>query len=176
MNNLGIIAAFGLGVAIGSVVTWRVLKTKYEQIAQEEIDSVKEVFANRRENVVSEDFTEEEKDELVAEINKLNYNTCSTDKKEDTKDVDAPYVISSDQYGEYYGFDLESLTYYADGVMTNDNDEVIEDVERIIGEEWKEFMIEDEEECVFVRNETLETDYEVVSDPRKYSEVKEGSE
>lgn len=178
MNNLGVAIAFGLGAAIGSIVTWRVLKTKYEQIAQEEIDSVKEAFANRKENYEQNtDVSQvreatEEKDALVAEINKLNYATFSNDKKEEEeKDVDAPYIISSDAYGEYEGFELETLTYYADGVVANDNGEVIEDVERLIGEEWKEFMIEDGEECVFVRNETLETDYEVVADPRKYSEI-----
>ena len=33
-----------VGAAIGSLVTWKVVKTKYEQIAQEEIDSVKEEY------------------------------------------------------------------------------------------------------------------------------------
>lgn len=33
-----------VGAAIGSLVTWKVVKTKYEQIAQEEIDSVKDEY------------------------------------------------------------------------------------------------------------------------------------
>ena len=37
---------FTAGAAIGSVVTWKLVKTKYEQIAQEEIDSVKEEYAS----------------------------------------------------------------------------------------------------------------------------------
>lgn len=37
---------FAVGAAIGSAVTWKVVKTKYEQIAQEEIDSVKEEYAS----------------------------------------------------------------------------------------------------------------------------------
>lgn len=37
---------FAVGAAIGSAVTWKVVKTKYEQIAQEEIDSVKEEYTN----------------------------------------------------------------------------------------------------------------------------------
>lgn len=32
---------FGIGAAIGSVVTWKLVKTKYERIADEEIESVK---------------------------------------------------------------------------------------------------------------------------------------
>lgn len=37
---------FTAGAVIGSVVTWKLVKTKYEQIAQEEIDSVKEEYAS----------------------------------------------------------------------------------------------------------------------------------
>lgn len=33
-----------VGAAIGSAVTWKVVKTKYERIAQEEIDSVKDEY------------------------------------------------------------------------------------------------------------------------------------
>ena len=35
---------FAAGAAIGSAVTWKLIKTKYEQIANEEIESVKEFF------------------------------------------------------------------------------------------------------------------------------------
>lgn len=38
---------FVLGAAVGSVATWQYVKKKYEQIAQEEIDSVKEIFSRR---------------------------------------------------------------------------------------------------------------------------------
>lgn len=36
---------FAAGAALGSVVTWKVVKTKYDRLIQEEIDSVKEAFA-----------------------------------------------------------------------------------------------------------------------------------
>lgn len=39
------VLAFAVGAAIGSAVTWKVLRTKYEEIAQEEIDSVKDEYA-----------------------------------------------------------------------------------------------------------------------------------
>ena len=43
-DTLNNVLIFAVGAAIGSAVTWKLLKTKYERIAQEEIDSVKEVF------------------------------------------------------------------------------------------------------------------------------------
>ena len=36
------------GAGIGSVCTWQLLKRKYELIAQEEIDSVKAAYAERK--------------------------------------------------------------------------------------------------------------------------------
>ena len=46
MNRDMLIKAFifTAGAAIGSVVTWKVIKTKYEQISNEEIESVREEY------------------------------------------------------------------------------------------------------------------------------------
>ena len=41
------IIIFAVGAAIGSAVTWKVVKDKYSKIADEEIRSVKETFAKR---------------------------------------------------------------------------------------------------------------------------------
>ena len=41
-------AMFMAGLTIGSAATWLCLKKRYEQIAQEEIDSVKAVFAEKK--------------------------------------------------------------------------------------------------------------------------------
>ena len=43
-----VLLAFIAGAGIGSVCTWQLLKRKYEQIAQEEIDSVKAAYAYTR--------------------------------------------------------------------------------------------------------------------------------
>ena len=51
MSKLTNILIFTTGVSIGSVVTWKLLKTKYEQIAREEIDSVKEIYRNKAQKI-----------------------------------------------------------------------------------------------------------------------------
>lgn len=43
-----VLLAFIAGAGIGSVCTWQLLKRKYEQIAQEEIDSVKSGLCRKR--------------------------------------------------------------------------------------------------------------------------------
>ena len=52
--------AFIAGAGIGSVCTWQLLKRKYELIAQEEIDSVKEKFKFDKESVIEEQSQEKE--------------------------------------------------------------------------------------------------------------------
>lgn len=50
--KLSNVVIFAIGAAIGSLATWKFVKTKYEKIANEEIESVKEIFSkNRRKNM-----------------------------------------------------------------------------------------------------------------------------
>lgn len=57
MKNVFIFLA---GAAVGSVVTWKVVEKRYRDLADEEIESVKETFRNRLVN-----DTEEEKETVV---------------------------------------------------------------------------------------------------------------
>ena len=59
---------FAAGAAIGSVVTWKLLKTKYEHIAQEEIDSVKKVFSRGKRSKINpiDDSAGDENEESVS--------------------------------------------------------------------------------------------------------------
>ena len=66
-----------------------------------------------------------------------------------------------------------SLTYYADGVLADENDEVIEDVEDAVGIDSLNHFGEYEDDSVFVRNDARKCDYEILLDQRTYSEVVE---
>ena len=61
MNKAFGIVIFAVGAVAGSAATWYFTKTKYEKIAQEEIDSVKEVFSNRNKSA------DEKKDGVACE-------------------------------------------------------------------------------------------------------------
>lgn len=52
MSNKSLFSlAFIIGTVTGSVATWYLLKDKYEALAQEEIDFVKEVFLRREQEL-----------------------------------------------------------------------------------------------------------------------------
>ena len=184
MSKVTNFVMFAMGAAVGSVVTWQYVKKKYEQIAQEEIDSVKAVFMKKdpdMEVTVSETPHQaeprkvEEKpsiSEYAALLKNEGYtNYSGTGKEEQTSMNDKPYVISPEEFGEYEEYEKISLTYYGDQVLADENDELVEDVEGAVGFESLTHFGEYEDDSVFVRNDRLKCDYEILLDQRTYSDV-----
>ena len=184
---------FVLGAAAGSVVTWVLVKEKYKRIADEEIESVVEHYKNKEENCETADiqgvvelsnsdvkieeavkdytkedesvFTDKEKKEYGEKIKDLGY----TNETEQNKDYIKPYVIAPEEFGEF-GNKTVSLMYFSDFVLATDDGEIISDPESIIGDGIKHFG-EYEDDCVHVRNENNECDYEILLSEKTFSEV-----
>ncbi len=189
MNKAAGFVMFVLGAAVGSVVTWQYTKKKYEQIAQEEIDSVKEIFSRREsaadvEIVTPEPQTakvgkpEEKPDisEYAARLEREGYtnysNASAGEKKEEREAMEMkPYVISPDEFGEFEDYERISLSYYADQILADEDDEKVEDVDNVVGLESLTHFGEFEDDSVFVRNDRLKCDYEILLDQRTYSDV-----
>ncbi|MFA7097645.1 MAG: hypothetical protein WC383_14350 [Gammaproteobacteria bacterium] len=182
---------FILGAAVGSIVTWRYIEKKYEQIAQEEIDSVKEVFSKREMDFVEE--TEDvdvrtkadnakEKPSVVEYAARLreqgytNYSDIDTENKEEVEKesmaVDKPYVIAPEEFGEFDDYEKISLTYYADHILADDNDEMVDDIDDVVGFDSLNSFGEYEDDSVFVRNDRLRCDYEILLDQRKFMSIR----
>lgn len=193
--NCGIlnkVLIFSVGAAIGSVITWKLVKTKYERIAQEEIDSVKEVYSKKIQKEVemetykamsSKYDTTSDECKVTSSLSdldtsKLHYKneeveSDNKDEEEEKDDMitDGPYVISPDEFGNEFDYEEVSLTYYADGVLTDDQDNIIEDVDGLVGLDYLNHFGEYEDDSVFVRNDALQTDYEILADLRNYSDI-----
>ena len=80
----------------------------------------------------------------------------------------APYVISPDEFGELDDYNRISLTYYSDGTLEDEERDIVSDVDDLIGEESLTHFGEYEDDSVFVRNEYLKTDFEILKDYRSY--------
>lgn len=181
------IVTFVVGAAVGSVATWFLVKTKYEQLAQEEIDSVKEVFSRReKKQYVEVDLDKANKEDVkqVAELKEQknidireyaaklhNENYTEYSEIDLVKEIEKPYVITPEEFGEIDGYEVISLVYYADKILADDRGELIEDVDEIIGFESLGTFGRYEEDSVFVRNDILKSDYEILKDLRRYDEV-----
>lgn len=86
--------------------------------------------------------------------------------------VDKPYIITPDEFGEYDDYEQISLTYFGeDGILADENDEIVDDPDGVIGMESLIHFGIFEDDTVFVRNDALKCDYEVCWDNRKYVDV-----
>lgn len=195
---------FVTGLVIGSVVTYVIVKDKFEKIAQEEIDSVKEVFGRRVEKETDkkvEKIAKKEVEKIRKEYNEYdnltkNYTSYSKNKTEESiedveyeevcendedgveldeieraSDYDKPYIIEPQEFGALDGYSLITLYHYSDNVLADDCDELVEDLDDVVGEDYASHFGEYEDDCVYVRNDRLKADYEICRDLRKYSDV-----
>lgn len=182
LSNLFIFTA---GAAIGSAVTWKLVKDKYARIAQEEIEALRDWYMQRNKNdeeppVEKEEAPVEVKPESTPEFTqqeRIDYaNIANTYTNNNEKGVPAPvkrpYVISPDEYDEN-GYQTVSLTLYEDGVIEDDYFNVWDDdqIEESIGHDSLNHFGEYEDDSVFVRNDVEEIDYEILKDSRRYSDV-----
>ena len=186
-NTLTSMFIFAAGASIGSFVTWKLLKTKYDQLIQEEIESVKEAFSKAATDAEEksepemlteqEEFKETHKEycEIVAESGYTNGEKGGSELMEGIK----PYVIPPEDYGEIEDYEQVTFNYYADGVLAMeyvDKDgnlayDVIDDVENSVGKDSLTRFGEYEPDSVHVRNDRLECDYEILKDYRNFSEL-----
>lgn len=185
MSKLGIIFAFVAGAGIGSLATWQCMNKKMESRLVEEIESVKEVYgyhSNTKEIAEAREAADKAKEkpsinEYASKVTKLDYTSYS-EKPDVTKPEpekqeceDVPYVISPDEFGEILEYTQISLSYFADGLVADDDYRLLEDVEEVIGFDSLSHIGEYEDDAVHVRNDRLKCDYEILVDHRKYADV-----
>lgn len=170
---------FLLGAAFGAVASALYFKTKYERIANEEIESVKKVYS-KKETVDNQMDTVELMEELSDRLKRENteeyhdlIQRCgySYNEEKGGPDMKKPYIIPPEEFDQNPDYEKITLTMYSDGVLTDEYDEVIEDVDDTVGEDSLNHFGEYEDDCVYVRDERTDRDYEILRDNRPYSEV-----
>jgi hypothetical protein len=188
MSNPASFAIFALGAAVGATAAYLCVKKTFERIAQEEIDSVKEAFY-KRQSAVRPHFRkkyeaamcdEDTKKDIAAYSETIrkrgytNYSGFGGERKDEKPtfipDEKEPYVISPDEYGEIDDYEKLSFTYY-DGILMDDNDDIVYNIEEVVGFDALNRFGEYEDDSVFVRNERLKCDYEITLDQGKYSDI-----
>lgn len=185
------IIAFIAGAVIGSITTWQLVKQKYELIADEEILSVKEYYARKNSQRYEGPQDSEEAEERTSSVpekpdiseyaKQLSQQGYTSYDKYSAKDEESktgtprekPYVISPDEFGEIEEYSKISLFYYADGVLCDDRDVPVDNLDEIVGADFASHFGEYEDDSVFVRNDARRCDYEILRSLKAYSEVLE---
>lgn len=180
---------FTLGVAIGAtagyLTAWKILKTKYEQVAHEEIEEVREYYASKKDAPVSEDDSSEDSEDetesseipvgsLRTEYSSLASLYSVNDNEGGDKPMSRrePYIISPAEFGEDDDYETITLIYYNDGILADRDGNVIEDIESCIGyESLKHFGELSDDDSVYVRNDDSMIEYEVLLDESNYEDL-----
>ena len=175
---------FAAGVVAGAVAGAYLVKDKVMADAKQEIEEVREYYKSKKETkkeeTVEEQPVEEVKEEkeyktIVENSGYVNYNKPEQVAQHSVLE-DEPYSIDPEEFGdkEEEGWDTMTLTYFADGVLTDDVDEVVEQPEVVVGlDNLKIFEEFPDATCVYVRNETWRTDFEILKDDWKWSDLQE---
>lgn len=166
MNKVLYFGIMAGAAAIAAVATWVYAKDKFAKQASDDISEMKAYYKEKYE---SQPKTEAQK---KAEDLKT-YRQMARDKYKANHEEEEgnPHVITPEEFGENNHYDRITLTYYADHVLADENDEVILDVEETIGFGSLNHFGEYEADIVYVQNDILKCYYEITRDLRKYEDV-----
>lgn len=192
----------GAGGIIGGVVGFFLAKKKYEHLADEEVESVKDSFSKYFEHdKVKEDklshMPAPETSSVVQEEDKATpivdysarYQSATNrysssvpnerDKLPETSVVSGDpaniFIITPKEFNESE-YDAVTLFYYKDGVLTNDNYETLNAVEitSMIGDQALDSFGTYGTDAVYVQNDNNKTVYEIILEDDNYTDVVPG--
>lgn len=146
---------------------------------------------------VLEDETDEEDEALLAKteskvgVVEAEDGTIMTTEVQETRNVfvdptfdyeeelkyrteDKPYIITHDEFfGAEKDYETQSLTYYEeDDTLTNERDEPIREIDKMVGEDHlvRFGTASKDKNIVYVRNDRLELDFEIIKSTGSYVE------
>lgn len=190
---------FMLGVGLGSGATYFLVKEVLEREAEEQIEEVREHYRAKEQEVdetAKADAHLVSKLDCEKKATVIQYNNfvkkhyappVETDaaEEEDPEEVNedegwpivptfeypGPYVITEEEFSEdFLHHEKLSLTYYTDDeTLSDDKETIVDDVNGIVGESAIKELYK--ESTVFVRNERIGIDYEIMRVKNAYSRV-----
>lgn len=153
-----------------------VVNNVYKKMARDYTKPNLEEIAERAKKIADEEKEYPREDDDMDELEEEMYEKeAESDKLNERYDVD-PYLITEEEFSnENLHYEKETLWYYLeDKVLCNDSEELVDDVEALIGEDTLEFINDDQ--TIYIRNDRQGSDFEIVCVKKAYSvEVMGGS-
>ena len=159
--------SFLVGAAVGAVGAWVYFNKRYfgpvdEPVEEEEVDL--------HSKITREPKREEKEDDEPNESEKTNYHNIVKQYESEKEDVKKPYAITQDDFGDGTMITAVTYSYFEDGIVTDENDDIVEDVDEALGED---FVNHFEEDLCYIRNEQRHCDYEILREGIPYYEPPE---
>lgn len=194
MNDGKTLFALILGAAVGSLITWKVVTDKYERILDD-------IYAEREEDDENEEPIREihneafdemnrEIDEYEAKVAQSGYAAAfdksapaaetvedeATDEEQEGDEEMAdlgPRVVSPEEFDDCE-YPVVEFSYYSDGFLTDEDDEIVGDIAGTVGKEFVNHFgdYDEDPDTVYVINDADQVCYEILRDSRKYMDVR----
>lgn len=174
---------------VGGFVGFIIAKKKYEKLITKEVEAV-EAYYKKQETEKKPSCKKNDSIKSTKSIPTDKSSINLSDMKKDTiknygayfKDYSGeqvpakfdptkPYVIDVDDYANSE-YDTRSLYLFEDGILTDDDNNVIEDIAGITGYDAVNNLINNTAiDSVYVRNDRYKVDYEILRENRRFKEA-----
>ena len=159
---------FVFGAAIGAAGSWFYFQKKYfgpinEPEEDENVDNDESASEN---DIVSDEDSDQE---ATDESDRIAYHKAVEQYTNDEEDKPkGPYIITEEEFDDSAMELAVAYSYFEDGVILDDEDNIVEDANEAIGEEFVNHF-DDHNRC-YVRNEARHCDYEIIKEGSTYFE------
>lgn len=192
MNRTAIATVLGIigGACAGAGVTYIFLKKRFDADLDEAVEDVKKFYADRtRNDDRPTENSEESPDADAADRNPVeqdsifdfemdshatNYSTTSVvpDEPKELKTNDDICVIDEDTYYGAIadGADPTEYMYYADHILADENSDMIDNIEGLVGRAALTYFGNEGVDSVYVHNKRLNMYIEILRSERLYKE------
>ena len=194
MNKTAIAAVLGIfgGAGIGAGVTYILFKKRFDADLDEAVNEVKTFYAGRNQtNKEPTEDPEESSNDRAGESDsnpveqdsicdfKMDSHTIDyysayvfPEEPKELKTNDDIYVIDEDTYYGAIadGADPTEYMYYADHILADENSDVIDNIESLVGREALTYFGNEGVDSVYVHNKRLDMYIEILRSERLYKE------
>ena len=185
------ILAFAAGALCGFAGSWYFAKQHYEDIANQDFKKrlkesrsekspVEKIEKAKPKNAKTTVWSGDKGDlkDYVDYINKYDSRDVTTIPKrkkkqevEEEQPEDTIKIISEEEFGEDDEYDIITLTYYANDILADDNNEIIDNRLDIVGD--IDYLNEfDEDDSIYVVNNNHKAYYEILRDEDAYPDAR----
>lgn len=186
--------AFGAGLAVGIGGTYFYLKKKYEEKLSEQIQEIRTHYQKKQERSKPKEEKDEKfasrfeeaeergKERIAYESIVKRYQGSNEERPFDPAELESPpedepeeeiFTVTEEEMDIYNNFEGIDLTYYAeDDILCDDQEQVIEDPEAIIGDALTKFGVKSGyPNTVYVINKRVRAIFEVLMVEGSYQEI-----
>ena len=164
---------FTIGAAVGGLVVYNFMTKKDEYVEINEktiVDNKPDTNTEAEDEIVNEDSIIDKISKTYATTNEtVNYSDMYKKSEENDEKSDI-YVIDPSEYGWNVDYTF-SFTLFADNILSDEMGDKIMNSESRIGREILTEFIDSDSDEIYIRNEKTKSDYEIVKDERRYSDV-----